>query len=381
MTDSTYSFPEGSIKKNLKRLIDHWGVISVVLTGMGTLFGFVILHVYFNAIGLPELFPSALDTKTALIPWMILVALLLILYAFILCMNSIIFGSGATVFNRQPSTQRMMVLLLLAPVGLGICVLINGIVRDLSPPITLIASVLAGAAGLGFLMALKSFRVAIHVSGFMAQPEKGDSWQASYGPLIPIFIVIMSSVVTAIFPMQLVLSTYRASDGIEADWMLIVLSATVACLALVPAIIFFTVGENLLSRIRYAVMALGLLLIIMLMLAPRTFPMIVYRAAYLAGLRDTTVSSYMITEVYAERDFDSVWGNVRGVEKHPVLRAFPLLKLGDLIVLCPESLAKTELEDWPKFSHACLITESKIVKRLPEKQGSKRDAEVRFYST
>lgn len=379
MTDSTYAIPRGAIKRNLKRLVDHWGFISVVLTGIGTLFGFAILYVYFKAIGLPELFSSALDTKTALIPWMLLVALLLFLYTFILCMNSIIFGSGAATFNKQPSTQRWMVILLFVPICLGILVLITGIVSDLSPPITLAASVAAGAIGLGVPMCFKKFRVVIHISGFMAQPERGDTWQASYGPLIPLFVVVLSSVITAIFPMQLVLSSYTTSDGIKENWWLIGMGASVACLALVPAIIFFTVGKNLLSRMKYALVTLAALLIFMLLLAPRTLPMIVYRAAFLAGLRDTTISSFLITETYSDRDFDSDWGVIKTVDNHPVLRAFPLLSLGDLLVLCPASLVKTELEDWPKVSHACLITDSKIVKRLPEKQAEKRRARIRLY--
>jgi hypothetical protein len=272
-----------------------------------------------------------------------------------------------------------MVTLLIVPVCLGIFVLITGIVRDLSPPITLASSVATAAMGLVILMCFNKFRVAIHISGFMAQPMRGDTWQASYGPLVPLFIVVLSSVVTAIFPMQLVLSSYTTSDGIKGDWWLIGMGASVACLALLPAITFFTVGSNLLSRMRYAAVALAALLIIMLSLAPRTFPMIVYRAALLAGLRDTTVSSFLITETYSEHDFDSDWGEIKTVDNHPVLRAFSLLNLGDLLVLCPASLADTKLENWPKLSHACLITDSKIVKRLPEKQAEKRHARISLY--
>ncbi|WP_242486335.1 hypothetical protein [Pseudomonas sp. TH03] len=122
MTTSPFSIPNGAIKKNLKRIVDHWVVVSLMLSGAGTLFGFAILSTYLNAIGLPGLFPSALDTKAALVPWMLLVALLLIAYIFVLTMNSMIFASGATLFNKQPYAQTKMVRLLAIPVLVGISV-------------------------------------------------------------------------------------------------------------------------------------------------------------------------------------------------------------------------------------------------------------------
>ncbi|MBB2885047.1 MULTISPECIES: hypothetical protein [Pseudomonas] len=379
MTTSPFSIPNGAIKKNLKRIVDHWVVVSLMLSGAGTLFGFAILSTYLNAIGLPGLFPSALDTKAALVPWMLLVALLLIAYIFVLTMNSMIFASGATLFNKQPYVQTKMVRLLAIPVLVGISVQMSTIVGDIHPLLTILASALAEIVVFFVLMKSERFRVAIHVVGFMARPEEGMKWQARFGALVPLFIVVFSTVLSAVFPVQLVLSTYPTPTDIESSLKLAGMAIFVSSLALVPAVIFFAFGENLLAKIRNTLAVLMIMTVAMLTMAPRTFPAMVYRTAYLMGLRDTTITSYLITDTYSVDYFDSDWGKVSIDKDRPVVRGFPLLSLGDLLILCPAYLVTTELAEWPARSPACLVTDTKTAKRVPEKQAKKRWAKAQMY--
>lgn len=333
-----------------------------------------------NMYNLSEL-KSLLDrhTKAALVPWILLVALLLIAYIFVLTMNSIIFASGATLFNKQPYAQTKMVRLLAIPVLVGISVQMSTIVWGIHPLLSILASALAEIVTFFILMKSERFSVAIHVVGFMARPEEAMKWQVRFGALIPLFIVVFSTVLSAVFPVQLVLSTYPTPTDIESSLKLAGLAIFVSFLALIPAIVFFAFGENLLAKIRNTLAVLMIMTIAMLAMAPRTFPAMVYRTAYLMGLRDTTITSYLITDTYSVDYFDTDWGKVSIDKDRPVVRGFPLLSLGDLLILCPANLVTTELAEWPARSPACLVTDTKTAKRVPDKQAKRRWAKVQRY--
>ncbi|WP_024678969.1 hypothetical protein [Pseudomonas syringae] len=379
MTTSQFSIPNGAIKKNLKRIVDHWVIVGLMLSGAGTLFGFAILSTYLNVIGLSGLFPSALDTKTALIPWMLLVGLLVVAYMFVLTMNSTIFASGATLFNKQPYAQIKMARMLAIPLLVGVTVQMLTIVLEIHPLLTVLASALAETMVFIILMRREDFSVAIHVAGYMAQPERATTWKARYGALVPLFLVIFSTVLSAVFPVQLVLSTYPTPDDISSTLKLTALAILVSCLALAPAVVFFAFGDNLLAKVRNTSAVLMILTVVMLSMAPRTFPAMVYRTAYLMGVRETTTTSFLITDTYSVERFDSDWGEVTVDKDRPVVRGFPLLSLGDFLILCPAKLVNTELDQWPSRSSACLVTDTKTAKRVPEKQAQKRWDNIQMY--
>ncbi|EKG29681.1 hypothetical protein [Pseudomonas avellanae] len=380
MTISQFSIPNGAIKKNLKRIVDHWIIVSVMLSGAATLFGFAILSTYLNAIGLPGLFPSALDTKTALIPWMLLVGLLVVAYMFVLTMNSSIFASGATLFNKQPYAQIKMVRMLVLPLLVGVTVQMITIVLEIHPLLTVLASALAETVVFIMLMRREDFSAAIHVAGYLAQPERAKTWQARYGALLPLFIVVFSTVLSAVFPVQLVLSTYPTPDDFGSTVKLTALAIFVSCLALAPAVVFFALGDNLLAKVRNTSAVLMILTIVTLSMAPRTFPAIVYRTAYLMGVRETTTTSFLITDTYSVERFDSDWGEVTVDKDRPVVRGFPLLSLGNFLILCPAKLVNTELSQWPSRSAACLVTDAKTARRVPEKMAKTRWDNIQLYN-
>lgn len=380
MTTTSLSIPSGFVKKNIKRIVNHWVVVSLTLSASGALFGFVILSTYLNAIGLPDLFPSALDTKTALVPWMILVALLLIFYMFMLTLNSGIFASGVGLFSKQPYAQTTLVRALSLPVLVGITLQMSGIVWELDLLLTFLGSLIGGMAVLGALMCSEKFGAAIHVAGFMtAKPEMGAKWQAKFGALFPLSMVVFGTVVTAVLPVQVALSTYPTPTDFESTLALNIKAIVVSLLALVPAFTFFAFGKNLLIKMRNTLAVLIVMIAAVLTLAPRTFPAMVYRTAYFMGLRDTTVNAYLITDTYSADDFDAGWGHVTTVKDRPIVTGFPLFKLGDLLILCPANLAGVQLTEWPKKSRACLVTDTKTAKRLPEKQAKKRWEKVQMF--
>lgn len=105
-----------------------------------------------------------------------------------------------------------------------------------------------------------------------------------------------------------------------------------------------------------------------LFFAPATIPMVVDGAASMIGIKDLQVASYMVKDTtYAVEDFDSQWGKPQALRGFPVVEALALFRLGDLLLLCPQSLSGTKLVEWPSLSKACLVLDAKLIKRMPVK--------------
>ncbi|MNH32133.1 hypothetical protein D3C79_925530 [compost metagenome] len=94
-----------------------------------------------------------------------------------------------------------------------------------------------------------------------------------------------------------------------------------------------------------------------------------YSAAGALGVRDATPVKYRLKKNFESKDFDNeTWGDIAGDKKLPVVTAFPLFSLGDILLLCPASLADLTLKDWSGGkSLACILTQSSDVVRLPAK--------------
>ncbi|MCK9712291.1 hypothetical protein LT706_12235 [Pseudomonas syringae pv. syringae] len=247
MTASTFAIPDGAIKRNVKSIITHWGFLGVVLSALATLFGFLTLSAFFHAVGLPEELPKALDTKAALIPWMLLVGGLLIAYSFVLVITSGVFATGMTFFNKQPSHQRSMAMFMIVPMLTGITVQMIGIVKDFDGRLVFLGTVLTEVITLGILLRFDRFAIPIHVAGMIADPETAASWRTQFGAAIPIALVVFATVTLALLPAQFVLSIHDAPDGNTDPFGLIEVLIAIALLTLMPAAVFFYFETDLLG--------------------------------------------------------------------------------------------------------------------------------------
>lgn len=375
MTTTSATFTQQLLKKNLKRIAAHWGLISVMLGVIGTLFGIGVLYSYFQAIGLPELLPRALDTRTSLIPWLILVGFLFALCLVAMLSTSTLYACAVATFNRQPSYQPAVALLLALPASTGITVLVVTIFQypEYGTNWKLLASGLTVMLTTLSLMAVPKFKTAIDVTAFMTHPERGLGKIPRIGLLFTVIGILCGTVFSAVAPVLLLLQTYQGPEDPLAVTKLTWMSVLAAVLTLLPPIAFFFSSEGLWVKLRNVLIGVVAMTVAMLSMAPATLPVIVYRAAQMMGLRDTQLSFYLLTDTYARTDFDQRWGAVTTLRKHPVVEAFPLFALGDLLLLCPASLVDTKLKNWPEVSWTCLITDTKTAKRMPQRAGAKPD--------
>lgn len=183
---------------------------------------------------------------------------------------------------------------------------------------------------------------------------------------------IWGTALSAMFPMYGLLSTYVwPSDHFEV-YKLVAMSVFITWLGLLPAAAFYICKDKPWTRARNALGGVVMVVATALFFAPATVPAVVNRAAKMIGIQDLQVSAYMIKDTYATEDFDKRWGNVKTIRGYPVVEAFALFSLGDLLLLCPQSLAHTDLQDWPSEIPACIVLDGKTTKPMPDKQAEEK---------
>ncbi len=116
-------------------------------------------------------------------------------------------------------------------------------------------------------------------------------------------------------------------------------------------------------------MSVGSALLVTLVIVaiyPGASSTVVFKAAGMMGVRETTPLKYRLLKNFESKDFDPAsWGTVEASQNLPVVKAFPLFSLGDVLLLCPSGLSGTRLGEWPQHSHACIVTQRSDVVILP----------------
>ena len=359
-----------ALKKNLKRVLTFWAPLSVIFTGLGTLLGFYTLSSYATAIGRPDVMAAALEAKSALIPWLAAVIGMLGVYILILLSTTVLFGLTVSLFNDVPSLQPKLVGILLLPVLVATIALLWQIFEGptLSSGERLLWMLLLLALALMTLLSVPTFRIAVDICATMAGSSDAKSWPLRGWFMVMLSLLLVSTVISAVFPAGLILHAYTGKDTPEAINRLMLISMFAACIALLPVVIFYVSQADLFKRLALGVMAVLGIGVIVISISPGVPAAVVYSAALVMKARDPVAARYLLTKTYATEDFDTqVWGNTETLRGQPVVSAFPLLSFGDVLLLCPTRLINTPRKEWPEQSAYCVLTQSSNAIRVPKK--------------
>jgi len=359
-----------ALKKNVKRIFTYWAPISVILGGLGTMLGFYTISAYTTAIGRPDLIAPAIEAKSALVLWLTIIAFLIAAYFFVLMTTSVLFGFSVSLFNDSPNLQPDLVKLLILPVLLGIAALMVTIFKDieLDDSYKLICVVVYGVLTILALRKSPTFRLAVDLCATTALPGKSKSKAARVFFLVILAFTLVCTVVSTVLPVSLILKAYSGEDTPEALTKLMLISIVLASMTLIPVVVFYDSKTDLFKRISQCLAAAFVVLVIIIGASPGGPLTIVYSAASLMSVRDQAAAKFLLTESYAKEDLDTeVWGAVETIRKHPLVSAFPLFSFGDVLLLCPAKLIKTELKDWPAKSVYCVLTKNSKALRMPRK--------------
>lgn len=366
VNDSTF---KQALKLNVKRVLVYWAPLSMMLGGFGTLMGFYTILTYTTTIGRPDLLAAAIEAKSSLVLWLLIVVLVVAAYLLVLMTTAVLFGLAVSLFNDVPSLQAHIVKVLLWPVLLGIVAFMAAAFQlpELGGVWKIALTML-----LFFLIILvplvsPGFRLAVDLSATAALPAKSNSWTVRAWLLVMLALLLLGTIISAVFPASLILKAYSGEDAAEAVTQLMVISIFSAGITLIPVVVFYVSKADIFKRISLCVAAAFAVLVVVVVVSPGSTSSIVYAAASVMKVRDQVEASFLLTEAYAAEDFDpTVWGEVSVLRDQPLIKAFPLFSFGDVLLLCPVKLMKTERKNWPVESAYCAVTKNSKAIRMPK---------------
>jgi len=365
--ESTTSLKD-EINKRLKQLTEHWTLLTFLAGLLSALLGLGTLMAFTRAIGRIDLLPMALEAKSSILPWIVIIVFLSLAYIAVLLITSFFYALALSMFSSTPNLQPQIAKLSVFPIIAGAAIFIGCIFHDPGwnkGIIALLISVVATGITI-VTIKKKEFKLALEFVALFTHPEKAKSKRGSYGHLLGFICLLNMTIFSAIYIVTLLLKTYVGVDTPQAVNQLMIVSTIAVILNLAPAIVFFATKHNSLTRALRGLgtsIAVGLVIIA---IAPGATSTIVYSAASIMGIRETTSSAFMLQESFGVEDFDTkIWGSVDKVREHPVIQAFPLFALADILLLCPAPLTSTKLADWPEKSNVCIVTKNSAVTRLP----------------
>lgn len=368
MTEVNATFKQ-ALKLNVKRALVYWAPLSMMLGGFGTLMGFYTIFTYTTTIGRPDLLAAAIEAKSSLVLWLLIVVLVVAAYLLILMTTAVLFGLAVSLFNDASSLQAHIVKVLLWPVLLGIVAFMAAAFQ--MPELGGIWKI-ALTMLLFFLVILvplvsPGFRLAVDLSATAALPEKPNNWTIRAWLLIMLAFLLLGTIISAVFPASLILKAYSGEETAEAATTLMLISIFSAGITLIPVVVFYVSKADVFKRIFLCVAAAFAVLVVVVVVSPGSTSSIVYAAASVMKVRDQVEASFLLTEAYAAEDFDpKVWGKVGVLRGQPLIKAFPLFSFGDVLLLCPVKLMKTERKDWPVESAYCAVTQNSKAVRMPK---------------
>ncbi|WP_454876375.1 hypothetical protein [Pseudomonas farris] len=359
-----------ALKKTIKRILTYWAQLAVLVGGLGTLLGFYTISTYTTAIGRPDLMAAAVDAKSALVLWLAIVALVVAAYFLILMTSSILFGLAVSLFNDSPTIQPDVVKVLVLPVLIGVTALMTVIFKapELDDFKKLGCMAMFTVVTLLALHLSPKFRLAVDVCATAAAPGNANSKATRIYLLVMLALLLVGAVISTVFPASLILKAYSGEDTPEALTKLMVISILSAGMTLIPVVVFYVSKADIFKRISQCIAAAFIILLIVIGVSPGGSLTIVYSAASIMKVRDQTEAKFLLTEDYAKEDFDAqIWGSVETVRNLPLISAFPLFSFGDVLLLCPVKLIKTELKNWPAESAYCVVAKNSKATRMPRK--------------
>lgn len=321
------------ISKTMKAIAARPLSIGAILTGLGSIVTFSVLFTYLSAIGHPELLSPALGAPTALLPWIIIAALLLAMYLGGLMIASAFYATALAFFNHKPKVQPYMATMLMLPATAGITAMVTSIIIGPHKGALLALTVSAATVItlMLFMFLIPKFRTAVQQA---AQPENSatpNTKARRIANICGLIAAIWGTALSATFPMLILINTYPWPADRYELYKLAGICVIITVLGLLPAAAFFIFKGGMWMRTRYTLGGVVLVVAGALYFAPATIPKVVDNAAKIIGIKSLEVSSYMIKDTYAAEDFDSRWGEVSTLRDDPVIEAFPLFSLGDQI--------------------------------------------------
>ncbi len=353
----------------LKLMAEHWGLIGSLGALISAVLSFGILMTYAKAIDRIDLLPLVFDKKlSALLPWMGVVAFVLFLYMVVMCVTTMFYALAVSFFQPDAQPQANGCPLVFLGGGRGVVDFVAFAFQAPKLEHWIVALVILSgmSAVLGLSLKSQRIRMALKLVSLFNNLKGLGVWWHQAGVFFFAYSILIIAVFAAVYPMLILLKSYTGKDTPEAINSLMVISMVAVVLLFLPALIFFVSKKHIVAR---GLLSFGSALLVTLVVVatyPGASSTVVFKAAGMMGVRETTPLKYRLLKNFEAKDFDPAsWGTVDASLDLPVVEAFPLFSLGDVLLLCPGDLSGTHLGQWPEHSHVCIVTQRSDVVILP----------------
>jgi len=346
----------------LHKAFKHWAPVSFILGITGSGFSMLFLYIYSNAIGRADIFLIALDAKTSLFVWFLGIVFLMMAYLFILTVTTLLYGLAVSMFSGAELRRKAATWLLL-PLTIGFVALTVSTFffhEHLSPPHFIVITATC-ALSVAFIYARSSsFRKMVDFS------LESKTKHAKYGFLLQLSFLVLTTLLSSIFPVSLILKTYVGEDTQQALRFLVAFSLGTLILSLAPTYAFFALLGEMHKRLVLAGAILTVLFLFFMATAPGPASSISYAAAGKLEIRQHAPARFILDDHIKLEDFDNLqWKTRQDANNRVTIEAYQLFAIGDVLLLCPGSLLDTNLHQLPKYTPFCLLVRRDEVRRKP----------------
>lgn len=358
------------INKLLKLMTAHWVMVGGIGALISAVVSFGILMIYSKAIGRIDLLPLVFDKKfTALLPWMGLVAFVLILYMVVMFVTTLFYALAVSVFNQTPNLRPAIARIFFWHAAVGSLLLVGAVFQKPGTSHWIVAAVIIFFMALMVWVSLKSkkLRTALTIVALFNYPKANASHWHQGAVYLFAYIPLMFAVFAAAYPMLILLRSYTGKDTPEAILSLTYISMFAVVVLFLPALVFFVIKKHIAIRGFFSSISALIITLAVVASYPGASSTVVYKAAEMMGVREQSALKYRLLKNFDSKDFDiTTWGNIEGNQTQPVVTAFPLFALGNVLLLCPARLNTIPLGEWPEHSQSCILTQSGDVVKLPK---------------
>lgn len=369
---SATTFPSFT-KKWLRRLSEHWSVASVFLIFAGTGFSMVSIYIYTLSIGRTDIFMLTLDSKSALLAWLMCVLFIMFLQFWVLMSCAWLFSTSVSFVARRRSVTRLLAVWLLIPVVVGIVSFIV-VVFYFSDEMNISASLA--------IVTLATVLAFLAVSRFPKMQRLitvGAPRNAQKVVRFSIAFTLVLTVISGAIPLLLITESYVGKDDQEAVNFVAMYSSFVLVLSLVPVVLFHLLQGDVYRRVLIA--ALGVMFFFggYLVTSRGAMSSITYIVAGKLKVRQMQVTRFVLDDQVRLEDLDPL-------QWHPKLRpdgrvqvdSYQLFNFGDTLLICPTVIRSVSLHVLPYYSKLCYLTLNSKVARMPPRLliGAKAPSEI-----
>lgn len=343
---------------------------------MGSLFGAVApvctLFVYLLVIGRIDLFLPSITMGPALLTWLGYTILLSLLAIGSIATPAILFAALVSIFGlpAKDSAKLAARLALLVTGGFTYLLVASYVVSTKHFIWSIPLVWLVGFIGLMVIVAGSDARRDTHLIKI-----QGTEW---YRTRVSLFVAFASliyclTVIMGISP-ALFIAWSHAYESSQVE-QFIVIAAPIIWMLLIclPVISYYSTDGAMAKKASNAASATVIAILGFFFVSPFMFELVAYASASMVGLRSQEVSEYIVSQKYPRATVDTKLWEVKDIDdpdKTFTIKAFPLFRLGETLLLCPAKYSHTDRAHIAEISKLCFDTKTSEMTRAAPSQAS-----------